>query len=67
VRIASFCAHAWIAVSGSHVGRVVGFEEHRMKSGSKLFLFAGIGLALVAVLLGVTMSSGDKTADAKSV
>jgi len=29
-----------------------------MKGGNKLFLFAGVGLALVAVLLGITMSSG---------
>jgi Flp pilus assembly protein CpaB len=36
-----------------------------MKGGNKLFLFAGVGLALVAVLLGVTMLSGDQPADAK--
>ena len=31
-----------------------------MKGGNKLFLFAGVGLALVAVLLGITMTSGGK-------
>lgn len=39
-----------------------------MKGGNKLFLFAGVGLALVAILLGITMSSGgktDKTVDAQ--
>lgn len=35
-----------------------------MKGGNKLFLFAGVGLALVAILLGITMSSGDKKVDA---
>ena len=33
-----------------------------MKGGNKLFLFAGVGLAIVAVLLGITMSSsGEKS------
>ena len=39
-----------------------------MKGGNKLFLFAGVGLALVAILLGITMSSGggnDNPADAQ--
>lgn len=36
-----------------------------MKGGNKLFLIAGVGLALVAILLGITMSSdGGDTADA---
>ncbi len=40
------------------------FEENGMKGGNKLFLFAGVGLALVAILLGITMSSGgDKGKD----
>lgn len=36
-----------------------------MKGGNKLFLIAGVGLALEAILLGITMSSdGGDTADA---
>jgi Flp pilus assembly protein CpaB len=40
-------------------------EEHLMKSGNKLFIFAGVGLALVAILLGVVSMSGDKKANAE--
>ena len=39
-----------------------------MKGGNKLFLFAGIGLALVAVLLGITMTSGgNEDADGENI
>ena len=34
------------------------FEESVMKSGSKLFIFTGVALALVTVLLAITMTSG---------
>jgi len=36
-----------------------------MKSGNKLFVFAGVGLALVAILLVVVSMSGGKKADAE--
>lgn len=36
-----------------------------MKGGSKLFIFAGIGLALVAVVLGITSLSGGGGTEAK--
>jgi Flp pilus assembly protein CpaB len=36
-----------------------------MKSGSKLFIFTGIALALVTVLLAITMTSGGNKADAQ--
>lgn len=35
-----------------------------MKSGNKLFIFAGVGIALVAILLLVVSMNGDKKADA---
>src|SRR6476660_6760646 len=34
------------------------FEESVMKSGSKLFIFTGVALALVTVLLAIAMTSG---------
>ena len=36
-----------------------------MKGANKLFIFTGVALALVAVLLGITMSSGGNKADAQ--
>jgi Flp pilus assembly protein CpaB len=36
-----------------------------MKSGSKLFIFTGVALALVTVLLAITMTSGGNKADAQ--
>lgn len=36
-----------------------------MKGGNKLFIFAGVGLALVAILLAVVSMSGGKKADAE--
>lgn len=52
------CAHIRTAESGSHGDPAASFEEIGLKGGNKLFLFAGVGLALVAVLLGITMTSG---------
>jgi Flp pilus assembly protein CpaB len=37
-----------------------------MKSGSKLFIFTGVALALVTVLLAITMTSGPKKGDAET-
>jgi Flp pilus assembly protein CpaB len=41
------------------------YEENVMKSGSKLFIFTGVALALVTVLLAITMTSGGNKADAQ--
>jgi Flp pilus assembly protein CpaB len=40
-------------------------EEQSMKGGSKLFVFAGVGLALIAVLLFVVSMNGGGKADAE--
>jgi Flp pilus assembly protein CpaB len=40
-----------------------GHEENTVKSSSKLFIFTGVALALVAVLMAITMSSGGNKAD----
>jgi Flp pilus assembly protein CpaB len=40
-------------------------EEKNMRGGSKLFIFAGVGLGLVAILLIIASMGGDKT-DAQS-
>jgi hypothetical protein len=41
------------------------YEENAMKGGSKLFIFTGVALALVTVLLAITMTSEPKTSDAQ--
>jgi Flp pilus assembly protein CpaB len=41
------------------------YEENAMKGGNKLFIFTGIALALVTVLLAITMTSGGNEAPAK--
>lgn len=41
------------------------YEENVMKSGNKLFIFTGVALALVTVLLAITMTSGGNKADAQ--
>jgi Flp pilus assembly protein CpaB len=41
-------------------------KENAVKGGNKLFIFTGAALALVAVLLAITMTSGDKNVDANT-